>query len=131
MKFADVLPQELPKKLPPNRGLQDIHTIELYPDTRPSNHPAYKQSPAEDLLIKKQVEELLEAGLIRPSKSSFASPVLFVKKPDGSLRFCVDYRMLNAATIKDNFPIPRAQDLIDRLASGKYFTSLDLRSGYW
>ena len=77
------------------------------------------------------MEELLEAGLIRPSKSPFASPVLFVKKPDGSLRFCVDYRMLNAATIKDKFSIPRAQDLIDRLAGAKYFTSLDFRSRYW
>ena len=82
-------------------------------------------------MIKQQVEELLETGMIRPSKSPFASPVLFVKKPDGSLRFCVDYRMLNAITVKDRFPLPRAQDLIDRLAGTKYFTSLDLRSGYW
>ena len=77
------------------------------------------------------MEELLETGMIRPSKSPFASPVLFVKKPDGSLRFCVDYRMLNAVTIKDRFPLPRAQDLIDRLSGARYFTSLDLRSGYW
>ena len=106
--FRDVLPADLPKKLPPDRGLKDVHTIDLYPDARPPNKPAYKQSPAEQLLIKKQVEELLEAGLIRPSKSPYASPVLFVKKPDGSLRFCVDYRMLNAITIKDRFPLPRA-----------------------
>ena len=69
--------------------------------------------------------------MIKPSRSPFASPVLFVKKPDGSLTFCVDYRMLNAITIKDRFPLPRAQDLIDRLAGARYFSSLDLRSGYW
>ena len=107
-EFSDVLPAELPKELPPDRGLQDVHTIDLYADSKPPNRPAYKQSPAEQLLIKQQVEELLETGLIRPSKSPFASPVLFVKKPDGSLRFCVDYRMLNSITIKDKFPLPRA-----------------------
>ncbi len=130
-EYSDVMPSELPKELPPDRGLKDVHTIELYPDARVPCKAPYKQSPAEQLLIKKQVEELLETGLIRPSKSPFAAPVLFVKKPDGSLRFCVDYRALNAITIRDRFPLPRAQDLIDRLAGAKYFSSLDLRSGYW
>lgn len=83
------------------------------------------------MLIKKQVEELLDAGLVKPSRSAYAAPVLFVKKPDGSLRFCIDYRALNSITHKDKFPLPRAQDLIDRLAGAKYFTGLDLRSGYW
>ena len=69
--------------------------------------------------------------MIRPSKSPYASPVLFVKKPDGSLRFCMDYRKLNAITIKDKLPLLRAQDLIVGLAGAKYFSSLDLRSGYW
>lgn len=83
------------------------------------------------MLIKAQIEELLEAGAIRPSASPWGSPVLFVRKPDGSLRFCVDYRALNARTIKDRYPLPRAEDLMDQLRDARYFTSLDLRSGYW
>jgi hypothetical protein len=74
---------------------------------------------------------LLDAGFIRPSHSPYAAPVLFVKKPDGSLRFCIDYRMLNAITRRDRYPLPRAADLFDRLAGARYFSSLDLRSGYW
>ena len=73
----------------------------------------------------------MKTGLIRPSKSQFVVPVLFIKKPDGSLRFCVDYRALNTFTIRYRFPLSRALDLIDRLAGAKYFSSLDLRSGYW
>ena len=73
----------------------------------------------------------MEAGLIRPYKSPFAAPVLFVKKPDGSLRFCVDFRALNAITIRERFRLPRDQDLVDRLAGDKYFSSLDFRYGYW
>ena len=59
------------------------------------------------------MQELLDAGAIRPSNSPWGAPVLFVKKPDGSLRFCVDYRALNAATVKDRYPLPRAEDLMD------------------
>ena len=70
-------------------------------------------------------------GAIRPSNSPWAVPILFVKKPDGSLRFCVDYRALNKVTIKDSYPLPRHEDLMDRLSGAKYFTSLDLCSGYW
>lgn len=91
----------------------------------------YRTSPQEQLLIKAQIEELLEAGAIRPSASPWGSPVLFVRKPDGSLRFCVDYRALNALTVKDRYPLPRPEDLIDQLRGAKYFSSLDLRSGYW
>ena len=69
--------------------------------------------------------------MIKPSQSPYGSPVLFVKKPDGSLRFCVDYRSLNKISIKDKYPLPRASDLIDRLKGARYFTGLDLRSGYW
>ena len=74
---------------------------------------------------------MLEAGAIRPSSSPWGAPVLFAKKPDGSLRFCVDYRALNKITVKDSYPLPRHEDLMDRLGSAKFFTTLDLRSGYW
>ena len=73
----------------------------------------YKHSPKEQLLIKAQVEELIESGAIRPSQSPWGSPVLFVKKPDGSLRFNIDYRALNNLTVKDRYPLPRGEELVD------------------
>ena len=82
-------------------------------------------------LIRAEVEKLLQSGCIRPSKSPYASPVLLIRKPDGSLRFCVDYRQLNKATIRDKFPIPRTDDLVSSLAGSRVFSSLDLCSGYW
>ena len=82
-------------------------------------------------LVRAEVEKLLQSGCIRPSKSPYASPVLLICKPDGSLRFCVDYRQLNKATIRDKFPIPRTDDLVSSLAGSHVFSSLDLRSGYW
>jgi hypothetical protein len=84
------------------------------------------------LIVKKQINDMLKNNVIRPSTSPFASPILFVaKKEEGQMRFCIDYRALNSVTIKDKYPIPNIQLIIDSLHGAKYFSTLDLLSGYW
>src|SRR5213078_2877398 len=80
--------------------------------------------------LKKQLDDLLNKGFIRPSVSPFGAPVLFVHKKEGTLRLCVDYRALNKITIKNRYPLPRIEDLMDRLVGACYFTKIDLHSGY-
>ncbi|RVW98465.1 Transposon Tf2-8 polyprotein [Vitis vinifera] len=128
-EFSDVMPAELPKELPPRRPID--HKIELLPGTKAPAQAPYRMSPAELLELRKQLKELLDAGLIQPSRAPYGAPVLFQKKHDGSLRMCVDYRALNKVTIKNKYPIPLAAELFDRLSKASYFTKLDLRSGYW
>jgi hypothetical protein len=81
--------------------------------------------------LKKQLADLMNKGYIRESKSPYGAPVLFVKKKEGTLRMCIDYRALNKITIKNKYPLPRVDELLDRLAGAKYFSKIDLRSGYW
>jgi len=80
--------------------------------------------------LKTQLEELLDKGYIRPSVSPWGAPVLFVKKKDGSLRLCIDYRELNKVTVKNRYPLPRIDDLFDQLKGAGVFSKIDLRSGY-
>ena len=127
-EFADVLPADLPNELPPQREID--HKIDLEPGHPPPSRPTYRLSYQELDILKKQLMELLEKGFIQPSKSPFGAPILFVKKKDGSLRMCIDYRALNKITIKNKCPLPRLDDLIDRLSTAQYFSTLDLRSGY-
>ena len=87
-------------------------------------------APLELAELRKQLNELLEVVFIRPSKVPFGAPVLFKKKHDGSLRLCIDYQALNKITIHNTYPIPLIVNLFDQLSQAKYFTKLDLRSGY-
>ena len=128
-RFTDVMPPELSKKLPPRR--QTDHQIELVPGSRPPAQAPYRMTPPELRELLKQLTELLDAGLVQPSKAPYGAPMLFQKKQDGSLRMCVDYRALNKVTIKNKYPIPLAVELFDRLSKAEHFTKLDLRSGYW
>lgn len=125
--YADVF-AELPAGLPPDRGVG--HTIPLQEGAKPPFRNLYRLSPLEQAEVKKQVTDLLAKGWIQPSTSPYGAPVLFVGKPDGSLRMCVDYRALNALTVKNRYPMPRIEDLFDQLAGARVFTSLDLQSGY-
>ena len=100
-------------------------------DARPECQRAYRTSPAMRQEIRKQVDSLLEAGVIEESYSPWAAPVVMVKKKNGTYRLCLDYRRLNAVTLKDAHPIPRVDDILDSLAGNKYFSTIDLASGYW
>ncbi|KAJ7974912.1 Retrotransposon protein, putative, Ty3-gypsy subclass [Quillaja saponaria] len=128
-EYEGVMPDKLPQTLPPRRGID--HEIELVPDIKPLAKAPYRMAPPELAELRKQLNELLESGFIRPSKAPFGAPVLFQKKQDGSLRMCVDYRALNKVTVRNSYPIPLIADLFDQLSGTKYFTKLDLRSGYY
>ena len=127
-EFADIFPKELPAGLPPQRQLD--HRIELVPGAEPPHRAPYRMSPQGLDELKKQLRELTEKGYIQPSVSPFGAPVLFVPKKDGGVRMCVDYRALNRVTVHNRYPLPRIEDLLDRLQGAKFFTKIDLRSGY-
>src|SRR6202158_5841600 len=127
-EFKEVFPEELPSGLPPSRDID--HRIELVPGQQPPSRPTYRMSQPEMDELKKQLTELMDKGYIQESKSPYGAPVLFVKKKDGSMRMCVDYRALNKITIKNKYPLPRIDELLDRLLGTKYFSKIDLRSGY-
>lgn len=97
----------------------------------PLRQRPYRVSASERRVIDEQVSDMLRRGVIQPSHSPWASPIVLVKKKDGSIRFCVDYRRLNKITRKDVYPLPRIDDALDCLQGAEFFSSLDLRSGYW
>ena len=128
-EFADVMPDQLPAGLPPSRGVH--HSIPLVPGAQVPQRRSYRLSPREFQEAQRQISELMSLGLIQPSSSPFCSSVLFVPKKDSDvLPLVIDYRALNRITIPNKYPLPRIDDLLDRLQGAKYFSSLDLMSGY-
>src|SRR5204863_6203857 len=111
--LAEVFSKAKSEELPPHRGSLD-HAIPLEKDSKPVFGPIYYLSETELQVLREYIDEKLRNGFIRPSTSPFGSPVLFVKKPDSSLRLCVDYRALNWITIKNRYPLPLISELLDR-----------------
>ena len=125
--FSYVFPDDLPG-LAPNREIE--FNIDLLPGTNPISIAPYRMAPTELKELKEQLQELLDKGFIRPSSSRGGAPVLFVKKKDGTMRMCIDYRQLNKVTIKNRYPLPRIDDFFDQLQGASHFSKIDLRSGY-
>ena len=126
--FWDVFPDALPPGLPPERAVD--HAIELEPGAPPPSRPTYRMSFQELEELEKQLREYTGNQWIRPSQSPYGAPILFVKKKDGTTRMCTDYRALNKITKKNVYPLPRIDELLDRLQGAKFFTKIDLRQGY-
>ncbi|GJT87658.1 putative reverse transcriptase domain-containing protein [Tanacetum coccineum] len=125
--FPEVFPEDLPG-LPPTRQVE-FH-IDLVPGAAPVARAPYRLAPSEMKELADQLQELSDKGFIRPSSSPWGAPVLFVKKKDGSLRMCIDYRELNKLTVKNRYPLPRIDDLFDQLQGSSVYSKIDLRSGY-
>jgi predicted aspartyl protease len=130
-EFADVFEEKMYNDLPPHRPWD--HKIELVDDweTRKWKPRTYPLSYDEQQELDKFLEENLKNGRIRPSESPLASPVFFIKKKNGDRRLIVDYRRLNEITVKNSYPLPRIDELIQKWQGCKYFTALDIRSGYY
>jgi len=126
-EYPDVFPEEL-LGMPLDRDVEFV--IDLLPGTGPIAKRPYRMLVDELDELKKQLKELSDKGYIRPSASPWGSPVLFVKKKDGSMRMCIDYWNLNAVTVRNKYPLLRIDDLLDQLRNAKFFSKIDLQSGY-
>ena len=128
-EYADVFEEKNAEFLPPHCPNVD-HEIPIVPGAKPVFGPIYNLSETELQYLKDYIDRMLARGWIRPSKSPFGSPILFVKKADGSLRLVVDYRKLNTLTVKNRYPLPFISELFDRLKNAKYYTHLDMQDAY-
>ncbi|KAA3465804.1 DNA/RNA polymerases superfamily protein [Gossypium australe] len=127
-EYPNVFPKEL-LRLPPVREVE--FGIELVPRTTPISIAPYRMAPLELKEPKIQLQKLTDKGFARPSYSPWGALALFVKKKDGSMRLCIDYRQLNKVTLKNKYPLPRIDDLFDQLKGATVFSKIDLRSGYY
>ena len=127
-EFNDVFPDQIPKGMPPQRKYN--FKIELEENAKPQKRGLYRLSETETKELRRTLDELLDAEFIRPSTSPWGAPILFVTKKDKKLRMCVDYRALNKLTVKNSYPLPRIDDIFEQLKGAKYYSKIDLRSGY-
>ena len=127
-EFKDVFPAEVPPGLPPRRRVS--HAIPVHSGAIPVSQRARRLSYAQEQEMVKQVRELLAKQWIDPSASPWGSPILFVKKKDGGMRMCVDYRAVNKLTVRNSYPLPRIDDMLDKLSGSSIFTCLDLQQAY-
>ncbi|GJW41307.1 putative reverse transcriptase domain-containing protein [Tanacetum coccineum] len=126
-EFLDVFPEDL-SGTPPERKVE--FRIDLVPGETPIDKTPYRLAPSKMKEFMSQLQELLDKGFIRPSSSPWGAPIIFVKKKDGSMKMCIDYRELNKVTMKNMYPLPRIDDLFDQLQGAMWFSKIDLRSGY-
>ena len=127
-RYKDVFPEKLPPGLPPRRSKD--YEIDLVHGAVPQRKGLYRMSDTELKEVQNKLTELIDLEFIRPSSSPWGAPVLFASKKDGGLRFCIDYRALNRLTVKNSYPLPRVDDLLDQLNSAKYYSKIDLLMGY-
>ena len=128
-EFADVFPDDLPCDLPPDREFN--MKIPIKPGSHPTHQAPYRVSDQAAEMARQTLEYLYTHKLARDSTSEYAAPITLVPKPDGTWRFCVDYRKLNSITHEAKYPLPRVEDCLDQLRGARYFSKIDLRSGYW
>ena len=127
-EYEAIFAEQVPDGLPPKRKV--AHAIPLQPGAKPVTQRARRLSYAEEQEMVRQVQDLLKKGWIDTSSSPWGSPILFVKKKGGGMRMCVDYRAVNKMTIKNSYPLPRIDDMLDKLAGASMFTCLDLQQAY-
>ena len=126
-EFRDVFAADMSELGDSDIALHRIDTQGLPPVHIPSRRTAEHTRK----VIDEELDEMLKHGIVRPSKSPYSSPVVIVTKKDGGMRFCIDYRRLNEQTKIDQYPLPRIDDALDSLSGARYFSTLDLASGYW
>lgn len=130
-EFKDVFTDELPAITPEAGKANRAVDIVLKPGAQPAGRYGPRMTQEHTEIARTMIEELLQKGFIRPSKSPWGAPMFLVDKPDGTKRMVIDYRALNAATVRNRYPLPRTDELFDQLLGAQFFSKIDLRTGYW